>query len=57
MGDSIKVIPNNIPEGYNPVEQEWYKLAIKVKEKSFGQNLILDYVTQEIIITASKSVE
>ena len=33
-------IPKKIPKGFNPVEQEWYKRAIKSQGEVFGQNLI-----------------
>ena len=47
----------SVPDSYNPVEQEWYKLAMKNQGEVFWTEPYLDYVTQEIIITASKSVK
>lgn len=45
-----------IPDGYNPAEQLWYKLAIQNPGEVFWTEPYLDYVSQEIIITASKTV-
>ena len=56
-GDFYQGIEKNVPKGYNPVEQEWYKSAIKSQGKVFWTEPYLDYLTQEIIITASKAVE
>ena len=56
-GGLYRGIAKYIPEGYNPVEQEWYKLAIKSQGEVVWTEPYLDYVTQEIIITASKSVK
>ncbi|MFJ8065281.1 EAL domain-containing protein [Psychrobacillus sp. NPDC096426] len=45
-----------IPDSYHPAEQLWYKLAMQNPGEVFWTEPYLDYVTQEIIITASKSV-
>lgn len=45
-----------IPDGYHPEEQLWYKNAMQNPGKVFWTEPYLDYVTQEIIITASKAV-
>lgn len=46
----------DIPNSYHAQEQLWYKLAMQNTEKVYWTEPYLDYVTQEIIITASKSV-
>ncbi|MFJ5771737.1 EAL domain-containing protein [Psychrobacillus sp. NPDC093180] len=46
-----------IPDDYHPAEQLWYKLAMQNPGEVCWTELYLDYVTQEIIITASKSIE
>lgn len=46
----------DIPESYRPAEQVWYKLAMQNPGEVNWTEPYFDYVTQEIIITASKSV-
>lgn len=46
-----------IPNGFIPSDREWYKLAMEHKGEVVWTEPYLDYVTQEIIITASKSVK
>lgn len=46
----------DIPDSYHAQEQLWYKLAMQNTKKVYWTEPYLDYVTQEIIITASKSV-
>ena len=50
-------ISKKVPKGFNPAEQEWYKLAIKSQGEVIWTEPYLDYVTQKIIITAAKSVK
>ena len=57
MEDFIKEYLKKFLRGFNPVEQEWYKLAIKSQGEVIWTEPYLDYVTQKIIITAAKSVE
>lgn len=56
-GEFYQGITSNVPEGYNPLEQHWYKLALKNEGEVVWTEPYLDYVTQEIIITASRTVK
>ena len=42
---------------YNPVEQEWYKLAKKGNGEIIWTEPYLDYMSQEIVMTAAKPIE
>ncbi|TQR15336.1 EAL domain-containing protein [Psychrobacillus soli] len=55
-GEYYRGIYKDIPASYHPEEQAWYKLAMQNPGEVFWTEPYLDYVTQEIIITASKSV-
>ena len=56
-GTFYQGIPKKVPKDFNPVEQEWYKRAINSQGKVIWTEPYLDYITQKIIITASKSVK
>ena len=56
-GTFYQGIPKKVPKDFNPVEQKWYQLAIKNQGKVIWTEPYFDYITQKIIITASKSVK
>lgn len=49
-------IGEKFPEGYNPVEQQWYQKAIKNKGEVVWTEPYLDNQTKEFIISASQAV-
>ena len=55
-GDFFQGVDDNIPESYNPIEQEWYKLALENPNEIFWTEPYFNYITQEIIITASTPI-
>lgn len=48
--------PGNFPFSYNPKEQIWYNKAVENKGEVFWTEPYLDFVSQEIIISAAKTV-
>jgi diguanylate cyclase len=46
-----------IPSEYNPVKQKWYKLAKEGNGEIIWTEPYLNYMTQEIVMTAAKPVE
>lgn len=46
-----------MPEGYNPVEQDWYEMSNNSLNKVVWTEPYLDYMTQDIIISAIKAVK
>ena len=46
-----------IPSEYNPVQQEWYKLAKEGNGEIIWTEPYLNYMSQEIVMTAAKPVE
>ena len=45
-----------IPEEYNAVEQEWYKLAKNGNGEIIWTEPYLDFLTQEVVMTAAKPI-
>ncbi len=56
-GGFYQGIYDYIPSDFNPVEQEWYKLAKKSNGEIIWTEPYLDYMSQEIVMTAAKSLE
>ena len=55
-GGFYQGITKYVPENYNPLKQKWYKEAVKNNGEVSWTEPYFDFVTQEIIITASKTV-
>ena len=47
---------DNIPSEYNPVDQDWYKLAQAGHGEIIWTEPYFNYMTQEIVVTAAKPV-
>lgn len=55
-GDVYQGFVDKIPDSYNPVAEDWYQFALKNPSEVFWTEPYLDFITQEIIITASKPI-
>lgn len=55
-GEYYQGLANEMPAGFNPVEQDWYNLAISKHGEIVWTEPYLDFVTQKIIITAARTV-
>ncbi len=55
-GDFYQGIVDKIPNSYNPAEEDWYQFALENPNEVFWTEPYLNFITQEIIITASKPV-
>ncbi|MCG8484191.1 MAG: EAL domain-containing protein [Clostridia bacterium] len=56
--ESTYIIPiTHIPKSYNPKQQHWYIQAKRFSDKIIWTEPYLDYMTQDIIITAAKAIK
>lgn len=55
-GDFYQGIDHNIPKSYNPIEQDWYQFALENPNEVFWTEPYFNFITQEIIITASMAI-
>ena len=55
-GDYFQGGVHKTAENYDPIEQDWYRLALEHPNEVFWTEPYFNFTTQEIIITASKSI-
>jgi diguanylate cyclase (GGDEF)-like protein len=56
-GEIYRSIDIELPDGYNPIDQEWYQLAKSNPDNVVWTEPYFHHVTQDIIISALKTVE